>query len=146
MIAVDTSVLIHANRAELELHEVARGRLTALAEGDDAWALPAVVAWGFVRIVTQPIFDPPTPMPQALDFVDSLLASPSVRLLHPGPRHWPLLRDTIDESRTRGGMVTDAVIVAVCREHGVDTLLSNDRDFRRFPMIAREPLDESTPS
>lgn len=41
----------------------------------------------------------------------------------------------------RGGLVTDAVIVALCREYGVDTLLSNDRDFHRFPGIKLEPLD-----
>jgi toxin-antitoxin system PIN domain toxin len=141
VIAIDTNVLIHANRAELDLHEVARRRLTEFAEADEPWAVPAVVAWGFVRIVTQTIFDPPTPMAQALDFVDNLLASPSVRVLRPGPRHWRLLRNTVEESRVRGGLVTDAVIVALCREHGVDTVLSNDRDFRRFPQIAWEPLD-----
>ncbi len=32
----------------------------------------------------------------------------------------------------RGGLVTDAVIVALCREYGVDTVLSNDCDFGRF--------------
>ncbi len=38
-------------------------------------------------------------------------------------------------------MVSDAVMVALCREHGVDTVLSNDRDFDRFPSITWEPLD-----
>lgn len=37
--------------------------------------------------------------------------------------------------------MTDAVIVALCREHGVDTVVSNDRDFRRFPTITWQPLD-----
>jgi len=140
MIAVDTNVLIHANRAELALHDIARARLVGLAEGAGAWALPVVAAWGFVRIVTQPIFDPPTPVRQALDLVDGLLASPSVRLLSPGPRHWEILSETIEADQVRGGMVTDAVIVALCREHGVDTVLSNDRDFARFTSIVWEPL------
>jgi toxin-antitoxin system PIN domain toxin len=141
VIAVDTNVLIYANRAELDLHDVARQRLVALAEGDEPWAMPVVAAWGFVRIVTQTIFDPPTPVAQALDFVDNLLASPSTRVLVPGPRHWRLLCDTVKEAQVRGGMVTDAVIVALCREHGVDTVLSNDRDFRRFPQVVWQPLD-----
>lgn len=140
MIAVDTNVLIHANRRELALHAIARARLADLAEGTAAWAMPVVVPWGFIRTVTQPIFDPPTPMPQALEVVDQLLASPSVRLLSPGPRHWELLSETIDVARARGGLVTDAVVVALCREHGVDTVLSNDRDFGRFPSITWEPL------
>jgi uncharacterized protein len=99
------------------------------------WALPVVSAWGFLRIVTQPIFDPPTPVAQAVAFVDQLLASPTVRVLGPGPRHWELLRTIMDESQIRGGLVADAVIVALCREHGVDTILSSDQDFHRFPAI-----------
>lgn len=141
MIAIDTNVLIHANRAELPLHDVARVRLTELAEGATPWALPVVVMWGFVRIVTQPIFDPPTPVGQAIDFVDRLLASPTVRVLGPGSRHRQLLSETIRQSQIRGGMVTDAVIVALCREHGVDTVLSNDRDFHRFPWVTLDLLD-----
>lgn len=141
MIALDVNVLIHANREELALHDVAHARMTALAEGPVPWALPVVVLWGFVRIVTQPIFDPPTPMRQALEFVDHLVASPSARVLRPGPRHWELLADTLREAQASGRLVTDAVIVALCREHGIDTVLSNDRDFRRFPQITWQPLD-----
>ncbi len=141
MIAVDTNVLIYANRTELPLHAVARARLTELAEGSVPWALPMVAAWGFVRIVTQPIFDPPTPTGQAVEFVDRLLGSPTVRVLGPGSRHWELLRTVLGGSQVRGGLVTDAVIVALCREHGVDTLLSNDHDFTRFPGIKLLRLD-----
>ena len=34
--------------------------------------------------------------------------------------------------RARGNLVFDAQIVALCREHGISTILTNDRDFRRF--------------
>lgn len=141
MIAVDTNVLVHANRAELPLHGVARARLTELAEGTVPWALPIVVAWGFVRLVTQSIFEPPTPTAQATEFVERLLTSPTVRVLAPGSDHWRLLSETVHEAQVRGGMITDAVIVALCREYGVDTVLSNDRDFRRFPWVTWERLD-----
>ena len=133
--------MIHANRAELPLHQVARARLTTLAEGAAPWALPVLVPWGFVRIVTQSLLDPPTPVGQAVEFVDRLLASPTVRVLAPGSRHWQLLSETVREARVRGGMITDAVLVALCREHGVDKVLSNDRDFNRFPWVALELLD-----
>lgn len=140
MLAVDVNVLIHANRAEMGLHAVAQKRLRALAEGSDPWALPAPVAWGFLRIVSQPVFDPPTPMAQAVAFVDALTASPSCRLLGPGPRHWPLLSRVVAEAQVTGRLLTDAVIVAICREHAVTTVLSTDRDFARFPQITWEPL------
>ena len=42
-----------------------------------------------------------------------------------------------------GGLLSaaDAQIVAVCREHGVDRLLTSDRDFARFKDISVELLD-----
>jgi toxin-antitoxin system PIN domain toxin len=100
-----------------------------------------VAAWGFLRIVTQPVFDPPTPIGQAIEFVNRLLSSPTVRVLGPGSRHWELLEAVLDDSQVRGGLVTDAVIVALCREHGIGTLLSNDRDFHRFSNIRLLRLD-----
>lgn len=75
-----------------------------------------------------------------MGFVDRLLGSPTVRLLASGPRHWEQLRTVLDQGQVRGGLVTDAVIVALCREHGVDSLLSQDRDFHRFPGLTVLPL------
>ncbi len=73
--------------------------------------------------------------------VDALLASPSVQVLHPGDRYWPLLQDTITQSRATGNLIMDAAIVAVCREHGVRTIVSDDRDFRRFPRMRLRTVD-----
>lgn len=140
MLAVDVNVLIHANRREMALHDVARERLRLLAEGEAPWGLPAPVVWGFLRIVTQPVFDPPTPMSQVVSLVEALLASPTARLLTPGPRHWHLLARTIEESAVSGRLLTDAAIVVICRERGVDTVLSADRDLARFDQITWQPL------
>lgn len=144
MLAVDVNVLIHANRSEMALHDTARERLRHLAEGETRWGLPTPVVWGFLRIVTQPVFDPPTAMSQAVAFVDALLASPTARLLAPGPRHWNLLARTIEESAVTGRLLTDAAIVAICRERAVSTVLSTDRDFARFDQVTWEPLADST--
>lgn len=140
MIAVDVNVLVHASRSEMALHDEARRRLTALAEGAEPWALLDLVAAGYVRVVTRSIFSPPTPTPTAVTLIDRLLASPSVRWVSAGPRHWSILRDVLLQQQVRGGLVTDAVIVALCREHGIDTILSTDRDFARFDGITWEPL------
>ena len=35
----------------------------------------------------------------------------------------------------------DAQIVALCREHGVDEVLTNDRDFARFDGLRMRRLD-----
>jgi hypothetical protein len=39
-----------------------------------------VAAWDFIRIVTQPIFDPPAPIAQAVEFIEHLLHSPIVHV------------------------------------------------------------------
>jgi toxin-antitoxin system PIN domain toxin len=141
LIAVDTNVLVYANREEMPLHAQAVTALRKLAEGNAAWALPVFCIGEFVRVVSHPrVFDPPTPANEAIDAIEALLESPSVRLLVPGPRYVPLLRDAISSSAARGNLVFDAQIVAVCLEHGARTLLTEDRDFSRFAGITVQSI------
>ena len=66
MIAVDTNVLVYADREELPHHARALDVLRTLAEGPEAWALPVVCLGEFVRVVSHPrLFDPPTPPDEA---------------------------------------------------------------------------------
>lgn len=137
---MDVNVLVHANRVEMDLHDEATRWLHRLAEGTTPWGLPTLTIWGFLRIVTQPVFDPPTPMAQAIALVDALTASPTARVLSAGPRHWALLRSVIADDGVTGRLMTDAAIVAVCREYGVQQVLSADADFARFTGVEWLPL------
>lgn len=141
MIAVDTNILVYADRRDTPQHESAARALRALSEGPAAWALPVFCIGEFLRVVThRRVFQDPTPMTDALESIDSLLASPSVRLLSPGPGFFPLLRESIDASDASGNLVFDASIVAVCLEHGARTLLTEDRDFARFRAVETRSL------
>ena len=141
MIAVDTNILVYAHRREMAQHEAANAALVGLAEGREPWGVPLWVVTEFLRVVTHPrIFNPPSPMADAQVVVEALLDSPTALLLLPGARHRPLLADTVAEGAATGNLVLDAAIVAVCREHGVSRLLTNDLDFRRFPSIEVVPL------
>ncbi|MEO1061913.1 MAG: TA system VapC family ribonuclease toxin [Actinomycetota bacterium] len=136
MLAVDTNVLVSAHRAEAELHEAASSALRDLAEGDVPWALPVFVVNEFVRVVTHPrVFTPPSSPHDALGVVAALLGSPTVRHLTPGRSYVRHLAAAIDDGGATGNLVHDAAIVALCREHGVDSILTNDRDLRRFDSI-----------
>jgi hypothetical protein len=133
VIAVDTNILIYANREESVLHGAALKTLRLLAEGDEAWAIPVFCIGEFLRVVSHDrLFDPPTPVAHALDSLESLLASPSVRLLTPGDHYLRLLRSLTEESGVRGNLIFDAQIAAVCLENGASMLLTEDRDFARF--------------
>jgi toxin-antitoxin system PIN domain toxin len=141
VIAVDTNVLVYAHREETTKHRQATDALVRLAEGDEPWGLPVLVLGEFLRVVTHPrLFSPPTPLQQARGVLHALLESPTARLLLPGPRFWSLLDRTLDEAAATGNLVFDAQIAALCREYGVTTLLSDDRDFRRFPSLKTTTL------
>jgi toxin-antitoxin system PIN domain toxin len=136
LIAIDTNILVYADRSDLPRHKEAVAALRGLAEGDEAWALPVFCTAEFVRVVSHArIFDSPTPPQDALASVDALLESPSCRLLMPGARYWPLFEQAIRDSAASGNLVFDAQIVAVCLEHGARTILTEDRDFSRFPGV-----------
>ncbi|MBI5488282.1 MAG: PIN domain-containing protein [Deltaproteobacteria bacterium] len=133
MIAVDTNVLVYAHRPEVPQHAAARRRLRALAEGRAQWAIPVFCLAEFVRVVTHPrLFDRPHAPEEAAAAVERLMQSPSLRVLHPGARFVPLFAAAVRESAASGNLAYDAAIVALCREAGVRTLLTEDRDFARF--------------
>lgn len=141
MIAVDTNVLIYAHRTETRLHSQARAKLTELAEGDLPWALPIFCLAEFVRVVTHlRVFSPPTDLATALDFLDRVLASPSLRLLLPTRGYPGTFRKACESGQVSGNLAFDAQIAASCLEHGVRDLLTADRDFARFEAMRLHAL------
>lgn len=141
MTAVDTNVLVYAHRREFPQHEAARRRLAQLADGDALWAIPVFCLGEFLRVVThRAILKPPSSLDEATRALDALLASPSLRVLVPSDRYPALLLRTVRQSGVSGNLVFDAQIAALCLEHGVRALLSNDRDFSLFPDIDLLPL------
>jgi hypothetical protein len=141
VIAVDTNILVYAHREELPQHAVARARLTALAEGDAPWAIPVFCLGEFLRVVTHPrLFDPPHTIEEGCGALDRILESPSLRILNPAERFWAMLAEAVREADATGNLVFDAQLAALCREHGVSALLTEDRDFDRFSGLRTERL------
>lgn len=141
MIAIDTNILVYAHRAETRQHQRATDELRSLAEGAAPWGLPVFVISEFFRVVTHARALPrPDTRQEALAALQAVLAAPTVRVLSPGDRFWSLLVDVVEDGAVSGNDIFDAQIVAVCREHGVDTILSDDRGLRRFSAITSRAL------
>lgn len=142
MIAVDTNILIYAHREESVWHAKALARVTELAEGKSAWAVPWPCVHEFLAIVTHPrIYKPSTPQPLALDQVEAWFESPSVNLLAESTDHWDHLKNLAIAAKSAGPQFHDARIAALCMAHGVTELWTADRDFTRFPQLkTRNPL------
>lgn len=142
MIAVDTNVLVYAHRAETALHQAATRRLVELAEGRGLWGLPVFCAGEFIRVVThRRVFNPPSTLDEAIQFLERVVAAPGCRILRPEAGFFELLTTVAREADARGNLAFDAQIAALCREHGVSALLTNDRDFARFGGLRLRYLD-----
>ncbi len=143
MIAVDTNVLIYAHRRGTDLNAVATAELVRLAEGTEPWALPVFCLIEFMRVVThRRVFNPPSTVPQAMDFINGIVAAPTCHVALPGAGFLLQLETTVRQADARGNLMFDAQIAALCREHGIAALLTNDRDFERFDKLQVRYLDQ----
>lgn len=134
MIAVDTNVLVYAHRRDFPGHTTARECLYRLAEGSRLWSIPVFSLAEFLRVVThRRLFNPPSTLEEATGAVEALLQSPTLTILVPGPNYPHILLQTCREADTRGNLVFDSQIAALCRQDGVRRILTLDRDFSRFP-------------
>lgn len=142
MIAIDTNILVYAHRVDSPWHEAAYRSIENLAEGDAFWGVPWPCIHEFLAVVTHPrIYNPPTPIPKAIQQVEIWMESPSLRILSELAGHWKELKDIVFAGRIAGGAMHDARVAAICVEHGVREIWSADRDFTRVSgLMVRNPL------
>lgn len=133
---VDANVLLYAVDSSSPFHDANRELIQRLAVGPELLYLfwPTLVA--FLRISTHPgIFDQPLEPQHARANVEDLVSRPNVRTPGELSSFWPIFRGTLEEDVVRGNLVSDAHLVALMRQHDVDTIWTSDRDFRRFDRI-----------
>ncbi len=141
MIALDTNILVYAHRSDSKFHERAAEALFSLATGRKPWALPWPCVHEFLAVVTRPrLYDPPTPIDTALNQVEAWVAAPSVTLLKETGNYLEVLARLLRLSDAAGLRVHDARIAAICIANGVRELWTSDSDFRRFPLVTKNPV------
>ncbi len=143
MIAIDTNVLVYAHRREPPEHARAAELLRTLAEGSDPWAVPWPCIYEFFSVVTNVrIWKSAASTPdQAWTQLEAWFAAPTVRLLAETDDVQVHLARLARRPRVRGPIIHDARIVAICIAHGVERLLTRDRDFSLFPeLVTLDPF------
>jgi len=131
---LDVNVLVYASDTSSPRHEAATRVLQQFVAGPELGYLFWPVVLGYLRIITHPgILTHPLPPADAQRNVDALLTRPHIRSLGEEPDFWAVYRDLTKHDPVRGNLVPDAHIAALMRQHGVNTIWSSDRDFRRFP-------------
>ncbi len=135
-VAVDTNVLLYAQRKEAPQHAAATARLKALLDAGRRVALPWPCVYEFIRVTTHArVYDRPATVEEALVFVRALLGHPAALLLSETERHADVMDRVLIEAGVTGNRIHDAHIVALMREHGIEDILTHDADFRRFDSI-----------
>lgn len=132
-VAIDANLLLYATDTESPFHDRALAVLRELATGSEIVYLFWPVAMAYLRIVTHAnVLDRPLSHDEAAADLESLLSRPHVRSPGEEGGFWQTYRSVAAESGVRGNLVSDAHLVSLMRQFGVTTIISNDRDFRKF--------------
>jgi uncharacterized protein len=134
--ALDVNVLLYASNAAAPEHEAATAFLKRCTTGRDVFCLGWPTLMSYLRIATHPsIFPRPLSHAHAVENIESLVRLPQVRLLSETEAFWETYCEVTGSVPTRGNMVPDAHLASLLRVHGVRTLFTNDRDYRKFDFL-----------
>jgi toxin-antitoxin system PIN domain toxin len=138
---VDANLLVYSVNDNAPQHDLARKWLEETLAGDETVGFAWIVLIGFLRLTTRaPIFQKPLSTSRVLDLMELWLSQPCATIVHPGDRHFEILRKLLLPLGTAGNITTDAHLAAIAIEHGAE-VYSTDGDFRRFPGVRwRNPL------
>lgn len=138
--SVDVNVLLYASDRSSHRHDAARRFLERCAGGPAVLLLTWPTLMSYLRIATHPrIFAAPLSPDEALGNVSALLTRPHVRAVSELDGFVEAYMHVAAGVNVRGNLVPDAHLAAILFQHGVHTLYSSDRDFRKFESL--EVLD-----
>jgi toxin-antitoxin system PIN domain toxin len=140
--SLDVNVLLYASDRSSDRHLRARRFVEACAAGPEILCLTWPTLMSYLRIATHPrIFTAPLSPHEALGNVSALIKLPHVRAISELDGFIDAYKHVTDETSVRGNLVPDAHVAAILFQHGVRTLYSNDRDFRKFSSLElRDPF------
>jgi toxin-antitoxin system PIN domain toxin len=142
----DVNVLLAASREDHPHHAVAFDWLNEAiadsASGGRFTVIPLVTA-SFLRLATNGrIFATPTPIEEAIAFVDALVSAPGATTATLGPE-WPVLRQLCLDKQLTANALPDAWLAAVVLQLG-EHLATFDSDFKK--LLRRNQLTLLLPS
>ncbi len=139
---LDVNILVHAHREDSERHREMREWLETALDQPEGVAVSELALSGCLRVITHPkVFKQPTPLPVALQFIESLRNLDNLRVIAPGEKHWAIFVGLCRKAEARGNLVPDAYLAALAVETGCEWI-TLDRGFARFQGLRLvHPLD-----
>lgn len=132
---VDANILVYAVDTDSPFHERARTWLEGALNGNRRVGVPWSSITAFLRIATNPraVAEPLAPA-AVWEVVQGWLDAEAVWIPEPGRGHRDILGRLVVDLDLRANLISDAVLAALCIEHGLD-IVSADSDFARFGEI-----------
>ena len=139
---IDVNILLYASDESCEQHAKASGFLQRCAAGPEVFCLAWLTVMSYLRMATHPtIFGRPLSPAEASQNIQALLALPHCRVVGEEEGFWEVYQSVTKDVPARGNLVPDAHLAAVLAQHGVKTLHTHDKDFRKFTFLdVRDPL------
>lgn len=141
-VTLDANVLVYASNEADPAHSRARELVERVAAGPEIAYLFWPALMGYLRIVTHPAILPrPLAPHDAIRNIDGLIRLPHVRTPGESDGFWKMYQATRNAA-DRGNDIPDGHLATLMRQHGVATIYTRDRDFRRFDGIAaKDPFE-----
>jgi toxin-antitoxin system PIN domain toxin len=141
-VALDANILIYASDVKSPSHQAARRFLEECLDGPELFCVTWPTLAAYLRVTTHASAShAPLSTDEAAANVAALLAHPRSRVLREEDGFWRVFRELLISHRARGKLVHDVHLAALLRQHGVKTLYTRDRDFRRFEFLdVRDPF------
>lgn len=138
MFLADANVLLYAKFTSFEEHDRARRWLDGVLNFGPRCGLPWETITAFVRIATSArVFEHPLRTSAAWEQIKAWLSCEYAWIPTPSERHLQTLDSLMPFAAGAPGLVDDAHLAALARDHGL-TVVSADGDFARFPGVTWE--------
>lgn len=137
MFVIDTNVLLYSADADSEFHPPCRALIEKSRSQEAPWFLTWGICYEFLRVSThRRVYRNPWTSQAAWQFMEQLLACPSLSILTATRRHEAVLGQCLVElPEARGNLMHDLHIAVLMREHGISRIVTRDTDFHRFDYL-----------
>jgi toxin-antitoxin system PIN domain toxin len=140
--ALDANILLYASDDASPFHARSIEVIEKAARGPEIVYLfwPAIMA--YLRIATHSsVFRRPLLMAEAAGNIEAFIGRPHVQTPGEQERFWRRFEEVANDASPTANLVPDAHIVSLMLENGVRTIVTHDRDYRRFHGIeVRDPF------
>lgn len=135
---IDTNIFVYASYSRFHQHHKALAFLKDCPRGSDIWCLGYSVIYEYLKVVTEKrLFSEGTlTLEKALANIESFFSAKNVEILGETEEHIGFLREMNRVMpHLSGGLLHDAHIVALMKEHSVKRIYTADTDFNKFSGI-----------